>query len=1079
MQSRLIRYFRDCYREDNQGKSFLDIFSKSVEFAHVFESFQHPENNPYQLPFVAPWADKLLGAAELWRREKSLVLGAHICIANIEEQSNFSKEKIKSVCAPILLYDAILVKNGENFNLVIDKKTRRINYSVFDCFFEGREYQEQLDELLACLEWNSELPDLEPIFLHFNSSFKPVVGNEKFLGDEQSKQIGKSLASDKVVLLSGLVSALIPQSLAARGVLDELEQIAVAGDSSAPLNVFDNIESAKNWKLGRLFQKFADPSNVPRSLSHAQQSILHAAVRYPLSVVIGPPGTGKSYTIASMALERFMAGESILIVAKSEYAVDVIRDKLVYDLGLSGSAIIRAGAKDYLKQLKQFVDALCQGSMLNIEQQGFRKKLRLITNKIKKAEKNLKAEIAKDEIFGLQLAMHTEFDNRIGVIDKWRIHRWLKSRKPDQLLVDCFDFTQNLKKQREDILARRINEIFIKKINNFAIHHRKQIKIFRKVLGARSSALQDNHFSDLNFKLLLNAMPVWVCSLDSLHRALPLQRELFDLVIIDEATQCDVATCIPALYRARRAVVVGDTKQLRHFSFLSRARQRALMVPHGLTEKEMPISYRDHSMLDFADQYLANQQQLTFLDEHFRSIPSIIDFSNREFYESRLKIMTLKPGNNNARGIEIFSTEGKQKNGVNKEEAALLIQRLHVLVEEQMHIPEHYRASIGVVSFFRDQAEYLEKIILKEFPPEDISRYKLRAGTAYQFQGEERDIILISCAIDDKTASSSMAWLNRADAFNVAITRAKSRQYIFISFNPAKLNPTCYLAKYLHNVSKEKLEYLNHEPLASQGVKEFMDACTALGVRCLPNYEIAKITIDFLLEFDGHTLAIDLVGFSGGFHEALNFDRYELFERAGLPLYAVSFFDWNRDKTLVLKKLRERIAEVRESSMHKRRSLGAFTHHWTKLLTTDYDFAKKVQLLEGELLSLGNTKFLQSIGELIDAYLKLIWILNETLNEGELTYSRYCSVAEMTLHQGVATLEKAVRILKASKGNSSVELETVEMIASCHAEIDEGVRGLNELALHWASYTPDSDASMRYVLDELERLGQRVQLYKE
>ena len=99
----------------------------------------------------------------------------------------------------------------------------------------------------------------------------------------------------------------------------------------------------------------------PGILSVAQEKALENVASETLSQLIGPPGTGKSYTIACMALERFLAGESILIVSENEHAVDVIQEKLVEQLGVSANAIVRAGNKNYHKQLVSTIENLTRG----------------------------------------------------------------------------------------------------------------------------------------------------------------------------------------------------------------------------------------------------------------------------------------------------------------------------------------------------------------------------------------------------------------------------------------------------------------------------------------------------------------------------------------------------------------------------------------------------------------------------------------------------------------------------------------------------------------------------------------------
>ncbi len=128
---------------------------------------------------------------------------------------------------------------------------------------------------------------------------------------------------------------------------------------------------------------------------------------------------------------------------------------------------------------------------------------------------------------------------------------------------------------------------------------------------------------------------------------------MFDLVIVDEASQCDVASALPLLYRARRAIVCGDPKQLRHLSWLREDRQAALASQHGLTASQRSQwNYRTHSLLDVVNGALPSQDDVVLLDEHYRSLPQIIEFSNRRFYGQALRIMTKRPDTIGVRSLE-------------------------------------------------------------------------------------------------------------------------------------------------------------------------------------------------------------------------------------------------------------------------------------------------------------------------------------------------------------------------------------------------------------------------------------------
>jgi Mrp family chromosome partitioning ATPase len=98
-------------------------------------------------------------------------------------------------------------------------------------------------------------------------------------------------------------------------------------------------------------------------LSEAQKRILESAASQPITLVIGPPGTGKSFTIAALAMEHLSRGQSVLIASKMNHAVDVVGNKIEQQLGIKG-CVIRGGRKQYLKDLKRYLEQLLSGMHL-------------------------------------------------------------------------------------------------------------------------------------------------------------------------------------------------------------------------------------------------------------------------------------------------------------------------------------------------------------------------------------------------------------------------------------------------------------------------------------------------------------------------------------------------------------------------------------------------------------------------------------------------------------------------------------------------------------------------------------------
>lgn len=99
---------------------------------------------------------------------------------------------------------------------------------------------------------------------------------------------------------------------------------------------------------------------------------------------------------------------------------------------------------------------------------------------------------------------------------------------------------------------------------------RRRLKVHAKSLVTNRKRLQTNILEEEDFRPLLEAFPCWCVTTYAVSDSLPLKPGMFDVAIIDEASQCDIASCFPILFRAKRAVIVGDDKQLPHLSFLEK-----------------------------------------------------------------------------------------------------------------------------------------------------------------------------------------------------------------------------------------------------------------------------------------------------------------------------------------------------------------------------------------------------------------------------------------------------------------------------------------------------------------------------
>lgn len=281
-------------------------------------------------------------------------------------------------------------------------------------------------------------------------------------------------------------------------------------------------------------------------------------------------------------------------------------------------------------------------------------------------------------------------------------------------------------------------------------------------------------------------LPVWIVTNLSARRSLPLVAGLFDLVVIDEASQCDVASALPLLYRARRAVIIGDPHQLRHISTLRRTEEESVAARQDCSDLVTDWSYVSQSLFVVAELALARDgRRAVFLSEHYRSHPDIIEFSNREFYGHRLVLRTnLEPLRARAGdlplGVFWHDVNGKVVGGArsahNPAEVEAVLGHLRRWVREGLASRD---TSVGIVTPFRLQMERFEQELQKEPWWPDL-RGRITVGTAHRFQGDERDLMLFSPVVAPGIRNSAARWVAQTEQLlNVAVTRARAALHIF------------------------------------------------------------------------------------------------------------------------------------------------------------------------------------------------------------------------------------------------------------------------------------------------------------
>jgi hypothetical protein len=272
-------------------------------------------------------------------------------------------------------------------------------------------------------------------------------------------------------------------------------------------------------------------------------------------------------------------------------------------------------------------------------------------------------------------------------------------------------------------------------------------------------------------KAVLTAVRGWaVTSLSA--RRFPPTPALFDLVIIDEASQCAIPHVLPLLFRARRALIIGDVMQLPHITKIGPEREGMIRRETGLRAdwlEKYRLAFRRHSAFHAAQRAAGGS---LLLDEHFRCDPEIAAFANHQFYDGRLVVLTDvrgRPSLADRRAIVWSNVTGRAvrpRSGgswVNQEQLQKVTHSVQYLLDQ---LPPE--ATIGVVTPFKAQAQAVRQRLGREHE-------RVRIGTVHTFQGGERDVMVFSLVAGKDMGDGSIRWVDRQlNMWNVAITRARS-----------------------------------------------------------------------------------------------------------------------------------------------------------------------------------------------------------------------------------------------------------------------------------------------------------------
>ncbi len=288
------------------------------------------------------------------------------------------------------------------------------------------------------------------------------------------------------------------------------------------------------------------------------------------------------------------------------------------------------------------------------------------------------------------------------------------------------------------------------------------------------------------FPQLLREIPLWATTNLSAGRTIPRSPGAFDLLIIDEASQCDIASVIPLLYRSRRIMTVGDPMQLRHVSTLGKETDKRLRERFGLADMVFGrFSFRVNSFFDLVSSAKELEHNV-YLNEHHRCHQAIADYCNDVFYKRTLSVMTspdhlVKPRRDGQPDGGIRWTHVPADAERASRGGAISRGQIDAIVGELRRLSEDdFDGTVGVVTPFRAQANRIRDNVEREFGHRLPEKWRLLIDTADGFQGDERDAILMSIPCGpDMPRGAQWFIAHEKNRFNVAASRARALLHVF------------------------------------------------------------------------------------------------------------------------------------------------------------------------------------------------------------------------------------------------------------------------------------------------------------
>jgi hypothetical protein len=528
--------------------------------------------------------------------------------------------------------------------------------------------------------------------------------------------------------------------------------------------------------FGELTRKPERRKEYPIALLNKKVNIdqllaMNTAMKYPIAYIQGPPGTGKTNTIINTIVTAFFNERTVLFSSYNNHPIDSVFkafQEIKYRDRTVPFPIVRLGNKEkVLECLEHIRDIYEKAKNISIYDKTLERnkndkieRTRKLTALLKKHETLLDLKERKEAIEKLLASnKHFTFQADLQTRQLEEVNRQIKSlgKVTDEEAISLLeDDEEEFLKYLYFISAKCIKRIDEPK-------NKDLLDIIN--MPDSDKELKFTSFTryiseDENLKKFLRIFPIVATTCISAHR-LGEPKQYFDMVIIDEASQCNTAISLIPIIRGDNLMLVGDPQQLNPVILLNPKDNAALKKKYSVSNE---YDYIDNSIYKT---YLACDavSDEILLRYHYRSHRKIIDFNNKKYYNGKLAIKSNIFSEQPLTYINIAENKTTTKN-TSPAEAEKVIE----------YVKQNRDKRIGIITPFVNQSRYINDL-LKENGLTDVT-----CGTVHAFQGDEKDMILFSLAVTEQTGLKTYEWLKcNKELINVATSRAREQLIVLSS----------------------------------------------------------------------------------------------------------------------------------------------------------------------------------------------------------------------------------------------------------------------------------------------------------